>query len=128
MAMTPMGDADHDMTCGTCGRTWSSLTTPTPAGRCPFEYDHEDEDEDDGLSDVNEIDAVIMMTRDRRILGVRAFRAGQDQSELLDSGMEDSTHPFRVELWRVGEFDPASNGFINAAERGTGGRWYQASR
>lgn len=29
------------MTCGTCGRTWSDEETPTPAGRCPFEYDHE---------------------------------------------------------------------------------------
>lgn len=30
--------------CGTCGRAWddsvSTAVTPTPAGRCPFEYDH----------------------------------------------------------------------------------------
>ena len=32
-------------TCGTCGRTWNdaaiSSITPTPAGRCPWEADHE---------------------------------------------------------------------------------------
>ena len=31
-------------TCGTCGRSWddeqSTGWTPTPGGRCPFEYDH----------------------------------------------------------------------------------------
>jgi hypothetical protein len=31
----------HDTRCGTCGRTWSSLDTPTPAARCPYEYDHD---------------------------------------------------------------------------------------
>lgn len=31
---------NHDMTCGTCHRTWSSVETPTPAARCPFEYQH----------------------------------------------------------------------------------------
>lgn len=30
----------HDMTCGTCGRTWNSETTPTPSARCPFEAEH----------------------------------------------------------------------------------------
>lgn len=29
-------------TCLTCGATWSVTITPTPAGRCPFEYDHEE--------------------------------------------------------------------------------------
>lgn len=36
-------------TCGTCGRSWndaqSSSLTPAPSGRCPFEYEHEDEPE-----------------------------------------------------------------------------------
>jgi len=35
-------------TCGTCGRSWddfiSTPVTPAPAGRCPFEYDHEEEE------------------------------------------------------------------------------------
>ena len=35
-------------TCGTCGLSWNdaaaSSVTPTPAGRCPFEYDHEEEE------------------------------------------------------------------------------------
>lgn len=32
-------------TCGHCGRSWNdaatSSLTPTPSGRCPFEYEHE---------------------------------------------------------------------------------------
>lgn len=32
--------------CGTCGRSWnddkSTSVTPTPSGRCPFEYEHEE--------------------------------------------------------------------------------------
>jgi hypothetical protein len=31
-------------TCGTCGRTWddsvSTMWTPVPSARCPFEYKH----------------------------------------------------------------------------------------
>lgn len=34
--------------CGSCGRGWldehTSDVTPVPSGRCPFEYDHPDED------------------------------------------------------------------------------------
>ncbi len=39
----------HDgiATCGTCGRSWddtlSTSVTPTPAARCPFEYQHGEE-------------------------------------------------------------------------------------
>ena len=44
------GTGARDMTCGTCGRSWdnsmSSDLTPTPSGRCPFEYDHEEESDD----------------------------------------------------------------------------------
>lgn len=33
--------------CGTCGRAWddsvSTAVTPVPAGRCPFEYEHDDD-------------------------------------------------------------------------------------
>lgn len=33
-------------TCGTCGRSWDdgqgTSVTPTPSGRCPFEYDHDE--------------------------------------------------------------------------------------
>lgn len=39
--------------CGTCGRGWddgvSTSATPVPSARCPFEYDHPDEDGDDGI-------------------------------------------------------------------------------
>jgi hypothetical protein len=41
--------------CGTCGRGWddsiSTSVTPTPAGRCPFEYDHVYEDNEDKMTD-----------------------------------------------------------------------------
>lgn len=33
-------------TCGTCGRSWDDSVvtawTPAPSGRCPFEYEHEE--------------------------------------------------------------------------------------
>ena len=36
--------------CGHCGTAWnddkSTSVTPTPSGRCPFEYDHQHDDED----------------------------------------------------------------------------------
>jgi len=36
--------------CGTCGRAWddsvSTAWTPAPAARCPFEYDHDGDDEE----------------------------------------------------------------------------------
>jgi hypothetical protein len=48
------GDEIVDVvTCGTCGRSWNdaaiSSLTPAPSGRCPFEYDHEPDDEDVAL-------------------------------------------------------------------------------
>lgn len=40
-------------TCGACGRSWNdaavSAVTPVPAGRCPFEYEHEDAEVPDGF-------------------------------------------------------------------------------
>lgn len=30
----------HDMTCGTCHRTWNDREHPTPGARCPFEHLH----------------------------------------------------------------------------------------
>lgn len=37
------------LTCGTCGRTWDdahpTAVTPVPSGRCPFESEHDDDDE-----------------------------------------------------------------------------------
>lgn len=50
---TPQYDDDGNeiveiATCGTCGRSWNdaavSSRTPAPAGRCPFEYNHESEE------------------------------------------------------------------------------------
>ena len=36
--------------CGYCGRAWddtvSTAVTPTPAGRCPFEHEHSDEEDE----------------------------------------------------------------------------------
>lgn len=36
-----------EMTCGTCGAEWDDREIPTPAGRCPWEYDHAEFAEDD---------------------------------------------------------------------------------
>lgn len=131
------GDVAQDRaTDNACGLSWDDAVgttwTPAPSGRCPFEYFHKDheEEEEPEAAESGQIDAVILMTRDRRILGVRAFRAGQDQSELLDIGMDDARHPARVELWKVGEWCTEGEGFINAAERtvGSPSHWYQAPR
>jgi hypothetical protein len=35
-----------DSECGHCGHQWNSTLTPTPAARCPNEYEHVYEDED----------------------------------------------------------------------------------
>jgi hypothetical protein len=45
-----IGNPNADIvTCGTCGRSWDdahvSMWTPTPSGRCPFEYEHSAPDE-----------------------------------------------------------------------------------
>lgn len=36
-------------TCGACGRSWDDALvtslTPAPSGRCPFEYDHDSEED-----------------------------------------------------------------------------------
>ena len=37
----PRGISDLDVAqCGECGRQWCHTCEPTPAGRCPFEYEH----------------------------------------------------------------------------------------
>lgn len=33
-----------DIECGACGSHWCARCHPTPAARCPFEYEHEDPD------------------------------------------------------------------------------------
>lgn len=47
--LKPDESAKDRCTCGTCGLSWDdgkpTEWTPTPAGRCPFEYFHEVEDE-----------------------------------------------------------------------------------
>lgn len=49
IAATPDTDPANVATCGACGFKWddsiSTLFTPTPAGRCPNEYNHDDESE-----------------------------------------------------------------------------------
>ncbi len=51
------------VTCGTCGRSWddsiSTSVTPVPAGRCPWESDHEDDDEDEYQSDAEALVAEL---------------------------------------------------------------------
>lgn len=32
------------VTCGTCQRNWCEVCTPTPAARCPYEYEHTDDE------------------------------------------------------------------------------------
>jgi len=49
---TPVGDCTCDggpaprdvITCGTCQRSWCDRCVPTPSARCPFEYEHAEEE------------------------------------------------------------------------------------
>lgn len=54
-------------TCGTCGRSWDDAfitgRTPTPAGRCPFEAEHDEEDEGDDREPVA-FRVYVMLTLD----------------------------------------------------------------
>lgn len=47
----PDDPAMDRFTCGTCGRSWDDSIptsyTPAPSARCPFEYFHESDDEDE---------------------------------------------------------------------------------
>lgn len=45
---------DDRATCGTCGKAWNARTLPTPADRCPWEYEHEDDDDDELSDDTTE--------------------------------------------------------------------------
>ena len=38
-------NAEDVTQCGTCLRKWCHVCNPTPASRCPFEYDHEEDEE-----------------------------------------------------------------------------------
>lgn len=39
-------DVGDTVTCDDCGGEWCALCTPTPSARCPFEYDHDDTEDD----------------------------------------------------------------------------------
>ena len=56
--------------CGECGAAWddtvSTSVTPTPAGRCPFEADHDDHDDDDRP----EVDEVVVTVPGNLIVNV----------------------------------------------------------
>lgn len=47
IAATPLDDPEAIAECGACGFRWNdriaTSLTPTPAGRCPNEYNHDDE-------------------------------------------------------------------------------------
>ena len=50
-----------DSECGHCGRTWNSLLTPTPAARCPFEYEHEYADDAAAIAAYDADRALILL-------------------------------------------------------------------
>lgn len=59
-------------TCGTCELTWDdgigTTWTPAPSGRCPFEYFHRDEEDDESdHSPTNRADLLAAIQTIRRI-------------------------------------------------------------
>lgn len=38
------------MACGHCHKTWNDEETPTPSARCPYEYEHENDEETNDMS------------------------------------------------------------------------------
>jgi hypothetical protein len=65
--------------CGNCGRWWddsiSTALTPTPAGRCPFEYGHEE----DAVMEMNRR-VLDRMIRENAISDLAGAIAGQAQA------------------------------------------------
>jgi len=66
-------------TCGTCGRSWNdaaiSSVTPAPSARCPFEYEHEaDEEEDRDLIIRHNLDVIERSLKTIRLALGRGHR------------------------------------------------------
>src|SRR4051794_34057226 len=55
-------------TCGACGRSWDDAVgtawTPAPSARCPFEYDHEDEEESPTRTAIIRVELYDALPRD----------------------------------------------------------------
>jgi hypothetical protein len=130
--LRPGDVARERVTDNACGLSWDDAVgttwTPAPAGRCPFEYFHRDEEEELTVPlGCSVFDAVILLSSDRRILGVFGYIPGEDVSDLIEVGMDDARRPHRVEVWRVGD---GANEFVVAAERtqGSPSHWHEAPR
>lgn len=63
-------------TCGTCQRNWCEVCTPTPAARCPYEYDHT-EDEYQELANAR-IELAIKVLTDA---GFTVTKDGEDYAQ-----------------------------------------------
>lgn len=94
-------------TCGTCGRSWNdalvSSVTPVPSGRCPFEYEHEEEETADRFTLTIE-------------LGNDAMQAGPDVAAALRAVAD------RIESDLLAASDEG-RGTIRDANGNTVGRW-----
>jgi len=75
-------------TCGTCGLSWDdgipTSWTPAPSGRCPFEYFHEDEPDDEPTLDTP------AWVRERAHRGLEALK--DSEPEVLYEVLEALSH------------------------------------
>ena len=99
--------------CGTCGKGWddsiSTSVTPTPAGRCPFEYDHEQE-----VPDVKA--AYVMVLNDGETFtnldGCMIVRVPSNYAQDIDDIESFLSYPSNYEMDAiVGYFEERDNDF-----------------
>lgn len=95
-----------DSTCGSCGREWHSRSLPTPAGRCPWEHEHDHRDP-----------ASLGYERTRRDQArdvLAAYVPWADSSERRDAQALRVSAP---ESYTAGDYVAAQTRYLDKAER-----------
>lgn len=86
--------------CGDCGRGWddslSTSVTPTTAGRCPFEYEHENLDCETVKIDASIIWLVALAQQIVKLSGVSLAEALTEAEEHMIYGRENADYGGRL--------------------------------
>ena len=94
-------------TCGSCGLTWDdgviTSMTPTPSGRCPFEYFHRYDTDDEPMAlSADEIpaDFIVRPVKGADADAIASARAYEKKYNRMAVGLEDDEEGIAVELTR----------------------------